>query len=213
MQKPQLYCCQAQTRLIEGWDCQYPGSIVWISQCAECQHDVPLKALVVKSNFSWIVSRISLFNVRDRYQFPLLHFSLRCHIQLRLQFKRWLWTISESVKFKSWPWKCLELNRRAAEHVPRKQVAKSSSGSVWRRYPAPSLCVTHPSSLSFLLCLRGSRGRFPLHSQSKPKGWWLLVFEIRRRIFNYHSCLGFQMIKKSPANQVLFPGHCCQTQR
>lgn len=74
MWKPQPFCCQAQTRLIKAWDCQYPGSIVWISQLAQCQHDVPLKALVSKVISLGSQTLISLFTVRDRDQFPLLRF-------------------------------------------------------------------------------------------------------------------------------------------
>lgn len=75
MRKPQLFCCQAQTRLIKVWDCQYPGSIVWISQLTQCQHDVPLKALVVKSNFSWIANADSFIYCQGPLPVPIVAFS------------------------------------------------------------------------------------------------------------------------------------------
>lgn len=71
---------------------------------------------------------------------------------------------------------CWATQTRAVEHEFWKQVLKPSSGSAWWRCPSLSLCVTHPSSTSFLLYFRGA-WVFPFHKATpKASRFWPLRF-------------------------------------
>lgn len=54
---PSCVSCQLKTSPIKAWDCQYPASIVEISQLALCQHFPATGNCSVKSNFFFITSR------------------------------------------------------------------------------------------------------------------------------------------------------------
>lgn len=65
-----------------------------------------------------------------------------------------------------------------------------------------SASACHSSKLCLVPALPW--GLFPLHSRSNPKGQLLLAFEIHRRIFNYHCCMGCQMIQKAHQTKCFF---------
>lgn len=135
---PSCVSCQPKTSPIKAWDCQYPASIVQISQLALCQHFSATGGCSVKVNFSFSANSFFFFWFCFFYCKELLPNIIVSHFFHTLNnmctgIWRWWqikapWTSVKlawkcvNVSFKTFPW--LQLSLHAAHSSLRALLTK-----------------------------------------------------------------------------------------